>query len=60
MTDAPEKPVKPKAATQALADLVAARKAAAASKDAPPGRWRPSEKTASARSAAKSKPALRK
>jgi hypothetical protein len=58
MTDAPI----PKTPTQALAELVARRKAAAgeaAGKHAYPG-TRQSERAAAARSASKSKPALRK
>ena len=52
----------PKTATQALAELVAKRKAALAesAKGGPRGGLRESERAAAARSASKSKPALRK
>ena len=60
MADQNDDPSKPKTASQALAELVAKRKLAAASHGGPPGRWRPSEKAASAKSASKSKPAARK
>jgi hypothetical protein len=53
-------PKDPKSATQALAELVAKRKAAAAAKDGPRGGARESERAAAARSASKSKPAMRK
>lgn len=55
-------PGAPKTTTEALAELVARRKAALvqAAKDGPRGGQRDSERFAAARSASKSKPALRK
>jgi hypothetical protein len=51
----------PKSATQTLAELVARRKAAqGAGANAGPGGRRQSERAAAARSASKSKPAMRK
>jgi hypothetical protein len=52
----------PKSTTEALAELVARRKAtlAQAAKSGPRGGPRESERSAAARSASKSKPALRK
>jgi len=58
MTDDPNPSASEKTATQVLADLVARRKAARTG--GPPGAGRESERAAAARSAAKSKPALRK
>jgi hypothetical protein len=57
MTDDQDPPAPARSATQILADLVAKRKAAAG---APRGGGRESELAAAARSASKSKPALRK
>lgn len=55
-------PASPTSATQTLAELVARRKAALAqtAKGGPHGGARESERFAAARSASKSKPALRK
>ena len=55
-------PAQPKSATEALAELVAKRKAALAeaAKSGPRGGARESERTAAARSASKSRPAMRK
>ena len=58
MNDITDDGAKPKTPTQILADLVARRKSAAAG--FPGGGGRESERDAAARSAAKSKPALRK
>jgi hypothetical protein len=60
MDDQGEAPQSPKNATQVLAELVARRKAAQQpGHDSGPGR-RQSERAAAARSASKSKPAMRK
>ena len=58
----PPPPEQPRSATEALAELVARRKAALAqtAKSGPRGGPRESERSAAARSASKSKPALRK
>jgi hypothetical protein len=53
-------PNTPKSATETLAALVARRKAAVGAPGAKPGGGRETERAAAARSAAKSKPALRK
>lgn len=58
MSDIPEDAATQKSATQILAELVARRKAAGARHPGAVGRE--SERAAAARSASKSKPALRK
>lgn len=59
MTDEPDDIAAPNTATRILAELVAKRRAAAAFRGGP-GSAREPERTAAARSAAKSKPAPRK
>ncbi len=60
MTDDPTSPTEKKSATEVLAALVAQRKTGKAGPSAGRGGARESERAAAARSAAKSKPALRK
>jgi hypothetical protein len=59
-SSADDAPASPKSTTEALAALVAQRKAALAAKNGPRGGQRESERAAAARSASKSKPAMRK
>ncbi len=60
MDDLPDEPEAPKSATQVLAELVARRKAAAHPAAKSLGPHRQAERAAAARSASKSKPAMKK
>ena len=60
MNDPQDDPAAPKSATQVLAALVARRKAATQSTAKSAGPHRQAERAAAARSASKSKPAMKK